>query len=158
MRESARETQSAGAGKAQMCTFWIAGRLFGVDILDVKEINTEVEFCSIHHAGEEVRGYVNIRGQIHLVLDLRLLLGFEPEAVGPNSRVVIFKPHVGETFGVLVDKIGDIVDVVSDQIEERKTQQDDQLTGRDGRKSLIKGECKLDDYLLVILDAKRLLN
>ncbi|MDH5637536.1 MAG: chemotaxis protein CheW, partial [Nitrospinota bacterium] len=73
--------------KLQLSTFRLNDRLFGVDIQDVKEINTEVTFTQIFHASKEVRGYVNIRGQIHLVLDLRILLGFEKKEPDHDSRV-----------------------------------------------------------------------
>ena len=53
------------------CTFRLSGRLYGVDIEDVKEINTEVNFTPIFHASREIKGYINIRGQIYLLLDLR---------------------------------------------------------------------------------------
>ncbi|MBF0525581.1 MAG: hypothetical protein HQK56_10850, partial [Deltaproteobacteria bacterium] len=44
--------------KRQFCSFWLSGRLFGVDILDVKEINSEITFTPIFHASKEVKGYV----------------------------------------------------------------------------------------------------
>ena len=108
----------------QVSTFWLSGRLFGVDIMDVKEINTEVDFTPIFHSSKEVKGYVNIRGQIHLVLDLRLLLGFESKEVDINSRVVIFKQSIAEPFGALVDKVGDILEVSADQCDAREFRED----------------------------------
>ena len=139
----------------QVCSFWIAERLFGVDILDVKEINREVGFTRIHHAPPDVRGYVNIRGQIYLVLDLRLMLGFGSAPTGPANRVVLFKPSAGNSFGVLVDRAGDIVHIARDRIEWRERQPAGH--GQDPRKALIAGDCKLPMKLLTLLHSRGLL-
>ncbi|MBF0474338.1 MAG: chemotaxis protein CheW [Deltaproteobacteria bacterium] len=142
--------------KRQFCSFWLSGRLFGVDILDVKEINSEITFTPIFHASKEVKGYVNIRGQIHLVIDLRLLLGFERADDVDGRRLIIFKTKVGEPFGVQVDRIGDVVEVTEGQIEQR-TKVDDKLDRIVDAGDVIEGVCKLKDRLLVILNAKSFL-
>ncbi|MBF0550119.1 MAG: chemotaxis protein CheW [Deltaproteobacteria bacterium] len=142
--------------KRQFCSFWLSGRLFGVDILDVKEINSEITFTPIFHASKEVKGYVNIRGQIHLVIDLRLLLGFERADDVEGRRLIIFKTKVGEPFGVQVDRIGDVVEVTEGQIEQR-TKVDDKLDRIVDSGDVIEGVCKLKDRLLVILNAKSFL-
>lgn len=140
-------------GQQQFCTFRISNRLFGVDILDVKEINTELSFTPIHHAPEEVRGLVNIRGQIYLVLDLRRVLGFSPGTAEESTRLILFKQSVGEAFGVLVDSIGDVVSVDRKQIEERRKQESPAPSTEERRRADFgKGVCKLDEELLVILD------
>jgi len=144
--------------KRQFCTFWIAERLFGTDILDVKEINPEIDFTPIFHAPSEVRGYVNIRGQIHLILDLRLLLGFEKKMLDEDSRVVLFKPRVGESFGVLVDSIGDVVEVDESRIEDHRKEKDKHSKNKTRDISeLWSGVCKLEKGLLVILNSRNLL-
>ncbi len=151
-----KEEGHPSAAQRQFCSFRLAGRLYGVDILDVKEINPENTFTPIYHAPEEVRGYVNIRGQINLVLDLRRLLGFEPHQADQDSRIVLFKPHVGENFGVLVDQVGDVVSVSEDRIEDRRADSQGAPEGRERRNELraARGVCKLEQELLVILDAR----
>lgn len=145
----------------KFCTFWLSGRHFGVNILDVKEINRELDFTPIFHATKEVKGYVNIRGQIHLVLDLRLHLGFESRELDNDSCILIFKQAVAEPFGVLVDKIGDVVEVEESKIEERSKFDENiarDVEGLTDVNNLIEGICKLDNNLLVILNAKNLLS
>src|SRR5437588_12313669 len=90
------------------CTFRVEGRLFGVDILDVKEVTAETTYTRVAHAPEEVLGLVNIRGHIYLALDLHRLLGPSATVVTSESRLVLFKPSVGNAFGVVVDEISDI--------------------------------------------------
>lgn len=155
-----QETESIHNKNTQLSTtFRLSGRLFGVNITDVKEITMETSFTPIFHAPEEVRGYLNIRGHIHLVLDLNLLLGFGKTEVEADSRVVLFKPSVGESFGVLVDQIGDVVEVKENQIKK----QSEEPVGKDinsfnhTKTKLTHGICQLDKELLVLLNSKKLL-
>ncbi len=144
----------------QFCTFRISGRLFGLNILDVQEVNSVLAFTSIAHAPKAVRGYINIRGQIHLVIDLRVLLGFEQQTDFEDHRIVIFKPSVSEASGVLVDKIGDVVEMDVNEIEDRRKRSGDGYQGPERRQgasaALSAGVCKLKDELLVILDSERI--
>lgn len=154
-----RENGDAHSHK-QFCTFHIAGRLFGVDILDVKEINSETDFTTIYHAASEIKGYVNIRGVIHLILDLAMLLGLTPTDNAETKKLVIFKPAVAPNFGVLVDGIGDVVRVSELEIDTR-IKAEDYFSGQDEHKAramdLMNGVCKLKKQLLVILDAGKFL-
>jgi purine-binding chemotaxis protein CheW len=141
----------------QFCTFELAGRLYGVDILDVKEISPQTCFTPIFHAPAVVKGYVNIRGMIHLVVNLRGLLGLEDVPKTGQTKLVIFKPTVGEAFGVLVDRIGDVVEVMEDEIEDRR--QADKGPPESGEqrgegRNLVIGVSKLEKQLLIVLNAR----
>jgi purine-binding chemotaxis protein CheW len=136
------------------CTFRLAGRLFGFDIRAVKEVNTQTTFAPVPHAPPAVCGYVNLRGNICLVLDLRQLLGLAPAAVTADCRLLIFKPAVGESFGVLVDAIGDIVTLDGDRTEAWRPEEGEPLAAA---RELVAGIGKLAGELLVIVDAQRLL-
>ncbi len=152
------EKNTRNVSKRQFCTFTLSDRIFGVDILDVKEINSTAEFTPIFHAPKEIRGYVNIRGQIHLILDLRQLLGYNPAVTDSDSRLVLFKPGAGENFGVLVDRIGDVVSVEEDRIEARNKEEGRESEADTQRmENLTIGVCKLDNALMVILDPKKFL-
>src|SRR5438309_11726379 len=105
------------AAQRMFCTFRVNDRLFGVDILDVKEVTAETAFPRVAHAPDEVLGLVNIRGHIYLALDLRRLLGMAATVVTGDSRLVLFKPAAGNAFGVVVDEISDIQSAEADRIE-----------------------------------------
>ena len=150
----AKDAQAENAVKRQFCSFRAANRLYGADILTVKEVTGETSFTAVHHAAPEVQGLVNIRGQISLVLDLRMLLGFDKQPISPNSRVVLFKPDVGESFGFLVDSVGDVISADENMIEwrkdGRKSSEAAETSGKHERLEL--GVCKLEKDLLVILN------
>jgi purine-binding chemotaxis protein CheW len=141
--------------RTQYCTFRSGGRLFGVSILDVREVTTETACTRIPHAPDEVAGYVNIRGHIHLALDLRRMLGLPGETDAVARHLVLFKSEVGPAFGVLVDEIGDIVTVDASQIEPLDSSQGGPAD--DDRDALVVEICKLPDELLAVLEPRRFL-
>lgn len=151
MDKSAEKT-----GIGHYCTFRLARRLFGFDIHAVKEVNTQTTFTPIPHAPPEVCGYVNLRGNIVLVLDLRLLLGMEPAARTTESRLVIFKAAVGESFGALVDSIGEIVTLDASQTEDCRPELEE-ATGAPRVSELIGGVGKLQGELVILVQAEKLL-
>ena len=139
------------------CTFRVEDRLFGVDILDVKEVTAETTFTRVAHAPDEVLGLVNIRGHIYLALDLRRLLGLPATVVTGDSRLVLLKPSVGHAFGVVVDEISDIQTADADRIEPfTRTDHESAAVGAD-RADLIDSVCHLDGELLVVLAPRRFL-
>jgi chemotaxis signal transduction protein len=102
---------------------------------------------------------MNIRGRIHLLLDLRRMLGLADKAVDGASRVLLFKSEVGENFGVLVDQIADIETADGSQIENRRKQDRESPTGAERRGiDIALGICKMEKELLVILNSGKLLD
>jgi purine-binding chemotaxis protein CheW len=142
---------SESNGKCLYCTFRLAGRLFGVDVGLVKEVSTRTGLTPVPLASASVLGLVNLRGQLHLVLDLQRLLGLGTSAVTAASRLVVFKPVVGEAFGLLADAAGDVVRLGPGQTE-RYMPDDPARAG-----GLVTGIGKTDNELIILVDPHRLL-
>ena len=138
------------------CTFLSAGRLFGVPVLDVKEVTAETRFTRIPHAPQEVLGLVNIRGHIFLALNLAELLAVRDHTTRTDSQFVIFKSSVGPAFGIVVDQVGDIVSVSDSQTVAVANGEPVQLHFSD-RSSLVASVGKLDGQILIILDPHKFL-
>lgn len=147
-------TEKAGIG--HYCTFRLAGWLFGFNLLAVKEVNTQTTFTPIPHAPPEVCGYVNLRGTVVLVLDLGRLLGMAPVKRTSENRLIIFKAAAGESFGVLVDSIGEIVTLNAGQMEDCRPELEE-ASGAPRVGELIGGVGKLDGELVILVQAERLL-
>jgi purine-binding chemotaxis protein CheW len=145
-------------GPQTYATFRLGDDLFGTATSVVKEVTAVPPLTPIPHSPSAVRGYVNLRGHIVLVVDLNCLLQRAPTALGPESRLIVFKPELGDTFGILVERIGEIVGLSPEQIETQhlgKAAGGSELgSGRDDE--LICGVGKLDRELLSIVDAHRL--
>jgi purine-binding chemotaxis protein CheW len=139
------------------CTFRLDGRLFGVDILEVKEVTAATTYTHVAHAPDEVLGLANIRGHIYLALDLRRLLGMPATNVTIDSRLLLFKPSVGSAFGVVVDEISEIQAADTNRIEPF-TRNDRETAGTSVQRiDLIDSVCRLPGELLVVLNPRRFL-
>ncbi len=136
----------------QLCTFDLSGRRYAVNVLSVREVNPEVTITRVPHTAPAVRGLVNVRGQIFLILDL--LRG--TSRILPSSRIVLFKEQIGPTFGLLVDKVGDIITVRPDQMLDITAHEDDVVDQEADLPGL--GVVKLEKHLVMVLDPKRIID
>ncbi|MCL2260611.1 MAG: chemotaxis protein CheW [Fibromonadales bacterium] len=158
------EEEAPANSTMQMCTFRMSNRLFGVNILDVKEVNENTNVTPIYHAPPDVCGYINIRGQILLVVNLRETFGFDhrhsKDSIG--GKVVVFKSGVDEPFGILVDEVCDVVSVEQNRIVDRRAGESNAASDavrelRRAKDGIVMGVCPLDRELLLVLNARHIL-
>ncbi len=141
---------------ALYCTFRAAGRLWGVPVLDVKEVTNHHAFTRVPHAPSEVLGLVNIRGHILLAISFPSLLGYQEYTVQDNSQFIVFKTTVGPSFGIVVDEVGEMISVPETQSELFSA---GMTVGEDpsDRAVFVSHICKLEDQLLIVLDPRKFL-
>lgn len=146
-------------GPQTFATFRLKNGLFGIATNVVKEVTALPPLTPIPHAPVAIRGYVNLRGQIVLVVDLNCLLQRELTPPDAETRLVVFQPELGDALGVFVERIGEIVKLDAAQIESLHAGQasDRSDVGTVPEEELICGVGKLDGELLLILDAPALL-
>lgn len=138
------------AEELELATFLIGTSLIGIDIKQVQEINRNLQLTRVPQAAAEVRGVVNLRGDVVTVLDLRVIFGLAPIAIDRNSRNIIVA-DAEERIGLLVDGIADVVHVTADQIDAPPAN----LCHVSGR--FFRGVHQLENDLLLILDTQRVL-
>jgi len=134
-------------------TFRLGKRLHGIEVLHVREISPLLPMTPVPQSPPAVRGLVNLRSRIYLVLDLRPLMGFPSVECGETSRLVILKPEIGQDLGILVEQGGDIAHVSADLIEPSAGAGD---SSGDGASSLVVGVCKLESELMILIDPRRI--
>jgi len=144
---------TTGGAVRSFFTFRLGQRLHGIEVLHVREISPLLPMTVVPQAPAAVRGLVNLRSRIFLVLDLRPLLGLPTADCTDTGRLVILKPEIGQDLGILVEQGGDIAHVRTDQIEP--------LTGAgdssgEGASSLVVGVCKLEAELMILVDPRRI--
>ena len=143
----------------QFCSFYLDEQLFGIDILDIKEVKDELQITKIFHAPSYINGYQNVRGLIHMIIDLRILLDIPYKEIDMESRLILFKKNVGEDFGILVDYVEDVVDVKTSQMEMIKKDEDNKYEEiQENLPGLCAGVCKLENELMIVLDAYKILD
>lgn len=132
----------------QFVTFRIDSNLLGIDILNVREINRILDITPVQHAPDYIRGLVNLRGQTVTVFDLGIRLGLSLREITAESHNIILK---NDTVGLLVDSIGDVVNADETQIKPPPAN-----IGKI-ESEFVDGVVRLDEKLLVVLSAQRVL-
>lgn len=115
------EEQGNVAGLAgKYMTFKLADEEYGLQILRVLEIIGVMDITSVPRASEFIRGVINLRGKVIPVADLRLLFGMERVEATDQTVIIVVQLTLdgGEiTMGILVDRVMEVLDIPSDQIE-----------------------------------------
>jgi purine-binding chemotaxis protein CheW len=132
----------------QFCTFYLDKLLFGVESQRIQEVMREVELTAVPLAPVEVRGLMNLRGQIVAALDLRCRLDLPPRPDERPPMCVVVRTSEG-ALSLLVDDIGDVVEVEEESFERPPE------TLRGGVRDVILGVHKLDKQLLHVLDTDK---
>lgn len=103
-----KKDSSAAEESLQLVVFELSGEEFGVDIMQVSEIIPVSKITRVPQAPECVKGLINLRGKIIVVIDLNRRLGFSPRESDSLSRIIIVE--VGDTtIGMLVNSVNGVL-------------------------------------------------
>ena len=131
----------------QYCTFYLDGHFLGIGVKEVQEVLKYQYMTEVPLADAEVAGLINLRGQIVTALDLRKVMGLGPRQ-GKQPMNIVVRSDDGP-LSLLVDEIGDVVEVEQDSFE------DPPETLEVSFRHLIKGVYKLQEKLMLVLDLDR---
>jgi purine-binding chemotaxis protein CheW len=147
MEESKKKDQP---GALEFATFYLGNALFGINILEIQEINKHFEMTRVPDAPDELKGILNLRGRIVTVFDLAKKLGINSVSEDKNNRNIIVDSN-GEHIGLLVDSMGDVVIAKNEELEPAPAN----IGGVQGK--CFQGVIKTDDHLIGILDIDEVL-
>jgi purine-binding chemotaxis protein CheW len=137
-------TQTSG----QFSTFFVGDMFFGVDVLHVQEVLCFQPMTPVPQAPRVIEGLINLRGQIVTAIDMRRRLGMPPRA-GDQSHMNIVVRTVDGAVSLLVDEIGDVLDMDAANYERPPENLDP------AARELIHGVYKLKDRLMLALNEER---
>ncbi|MDR2072956.1 MAG: chemotaxis protein CheW [Spirochaetaceae bacterium] len=101
----------------KMITFSLAGKDYGVDIMNVKEIAKADKFTYVPNAASYVRGVYNLRGDIIPVIDLRSFFHLPVEKKENGIENMLILAIEDRVYGTIVDKIDKVVGINSESIQ-----------------------------------------
>ena len=109
-------------------TFLLGSEQYGVEILKVQEIIGLLPITRVPNTRSHVKGLVNLRGKVLMVIDLRLRFGME--AIEPTEEsCIIFVRMRQVEMGLIVDKVSDVLDIPEKDIDKDQTFSTDCLLG-----------------------------
>ena len=144
-------TMSDGGKLCEYVTFTTADQLFGLPIECVQDVFKPASITKVPLAGPEIAGVLNLRGRIVTAVELRSRLGLSARERGMTPMAIGIEAR-GESFGLLVDAVGEVLKLPDDEQEPNPINLDRNL----GR--VAAGVYRLDGHLLVVLDIGRVLD
>jgi len=100
----------------EILCFRVADEIYGIDIMELKEIIKPRETTEVPHAPPFVAGVLSLRGIIIPVFLLRERLGLCREVGGGKERIIVVKKGEG-LCGILVDEVTQVVRIAADTVE-----------------------------------------
>lgn len=146
-----KESSSSSEESLQLVSFELSGEEFGVDIMQVSEIIPISKITRIPQAPECVKGLINLRGKIVVVIDLNRRLGFSPRESDSLSKIIIVKVK-NTTIGMLVNSVNGILKLPLSSIESTP----DMIKSKINSEYLT-GVGKAGNRLLILLNLARVL-
>ena len=138
----------------QLVTFQLGEELYGVDIMDVKEIVRLQNVRVIPNAPNYVEGIINLRGEIIPIIDLHKRFRIQAlDNLDTDLEGGFIILNIDDNLlGIIIDKISRVVTVKSEDIKEPP-----QMISGIGSE-YIEGVIREDSKYLIMLNIRKLFN
>ncbi|MGZ8400176.1 MAG: chemotaxis protein CheW [Methyloceanibacter sp.] len=148
MRPEVEDHDQATEGFVTVVT---GGQLFGLRLERVRDVFVPRGLSKVPLAPPEVAGLLNLRGRIVTAIDLRRRLGLPAREDG-GAPVAVGIEERGELYGLIVDRVGDVLRVKRSSYEANPVNLDQRWT------KVCAGVHRLDHRLMVVLDVDKVLD
>jgi len=117
---SAKATARGG----KYLTFALGKEEYGLEILKVREIIGWLDITALPRTPAYVKGVVNLRGQVIVVVDLRAKFAMEPTPKTEQTCIIVVEiAHAGRKLstGIIVDHVSEVLEIPGESIEDPPT-------------------------------------
>lgn len=138
----------AEAGK--YLSFALGTEIYGLVILDVREIIGMMDITAVPQMPDYVKGVINLRGKVIPVIDLRLKFGLDKVEYTEETCIIVL--HVADSLmGIVVDRVCEVLDISESHLEPAPD------FGAQLKTDFILGMGKMDEQVTMLLDIQRIL-
>jgi len=151
MAEQHRDVKTKTNDVLQLVVFNIGSEEFGVEIMNVQEIIRMTNITKIPQASGFVKGIINLRGRIIVVINLNVIMGMEGKVRDENTRIIV--ADIGSTvMGFIVDSVSEVIRLPVNNVESAPA-----IIANKIGTEYVRGVGKLEDRLLILLDLHKIL-
>ena len=146
---------SAAARGGKYLTFALGKEEYGLEILKVREIIGWMDITALPRTPAYVKGVVNLRGQVIVVIDLRAKFVMESAAKTDQTSIIVVEiAHAGRKLstGIIVDRVSEVLEIPGDNIEAAPS------FGTTVATDFILGMGKVGDAVKILLDIDKVLS
>lgn len=135
-------------------TFTLAEEQYAVDVIQVREVLSEMTLTVIPRMPDYLKGVINIRGSVVPVVDLRTKLGLPVMDSTLDTSIIVMDLNSADgrntvTAGCLADSVQEVVDIPGEHIEPAPR------LGTTVDAQFMRGLAKKDDRFIILLDINR---
>lgn len=134
----------------KILVFEINNEYYAADIMEIERILGYEETTKLPDAPKFVDGVINHEGKILPVISLSKRFGLPDKGIQSEAKIIVTKQESGK-FGVIVDTVSEVKDILADDIEEAP----DVVGGISKR--YIKGLVKIDKKIIIFLNLENIL-
>ena len=145
------QTKNDSTELLQLVSFKIGSEEFGVDILNVQEINKMTQITKVPNSPVFVEGVINLRGRVIPVIDFRTRLNMEKKEHDKDTRIIVVEIET-RTIGFIVDSVNEVL-----RIPVSITEAPPSIVTGGIDSDFIKSVGKLEDRLLILIDLNKIL-
>lgn len=142
-------SKSQHSGVLECVAFTVSAQIYCLDIMMIREIRRSVAVTRLPHADPHVLGVINLRGNVIPVYDLAVHFGLGNTAPGPRN-VVIIADVDGQSFGLLVESVSEIITV------EKSAVQDTPKLIKDRQSNLIDGLIPVEEGMAQLINLRHI--
>ena len=135
----------------QWVTFCLENEIYGVNVMQVKEVLRYSEIAPVPGAPSYVLGIIHLRRTVVTVIDTCQRFGLPSGELTDSTRIMILEVE-GHVIGILVDAVSEVVYLRQSEIEPSPN------VGNDESSKFIQGVCHKNDILLILVDLDKLLS
>src|SRR5659263_440192 len=111
-----QDAKAKSSDELQLVVFTIGTEEFGVEIMNVQEIIRMTNITKIPQASGYVKGIINLRGRIIVVINLDVIMGMRSKEMDENTRIIV--ADIGETvMGFIVDSVSEVIRLPESSVE-----------------------------------------
>lgn len=129
---------------------FVGDQLFGIPVTVVQDVFEVQKLTRVPLSMPEVRGVLNLRGRIVTAIDMRIRLGL-PTLEDESARMAVGIEEGGEAFGLMVDSVGEVLSLPSQDVERSPANLDRRW------QQVSSGVHRLENDLMVVLDVSKAL-
>ncbi len=147
--------QTASVDTIQVVSFMIVNQSnkkedYAIPIEQVREIRSVEKITRVPRSESHVKGIMNLRGLIIPVIDVKEKLGLGTHTTTDSKQRILVANIADSLTGLLVDEVDQVMRIQTKDI-------DSAPQGATESHHYIKGIAKLDQRLIILLDAEALL-
>ena len=151
MADKLQDAKITSDGELQLVVFNSGSEEFGVEIMNVQEIIRMTNITKIPQAPEYIRGIINLRGRIIVVINLNVVMGMGSKEQTENTRIIV--ANIGETvMGFVVDSVSEVI-----RLQEKNVEPAPAVIASKIGTEYVLGVGKLDNRLLILLNLNKIL-